>query len=274
MKKKVLKIAAFTLAIALIVSVCIFANSLIGNPLSKALAKNTAEKYVEETYSNTDYELEDVKYSFKDGYYHAYISSPSSIDTHFELWINGFGKLEYDNYDYHVTSGWNTAMRIDKDYRNTVSALFESKSFPYDAYIAYGEIAFTTEEYKDNTTIHSYALVSNELTADGFYNANELGKSAGKLTVHIDDNNVSNERMAEILLGIRECFDKSGIGFYVIDCVLEYPRDENGFAEDGRVEVMEFLYSDIYEDGLVERVAAANEAAKEYYGFGKEEPIE
>ena len=80
--------------------------------------------------------------------------------------------------------------------------------------------------------------------------------------------------MAEILLGIRECFDKSGIGFYVIDCVLEYPRDENGFAEDGRVELMEFLYSDIYEDGRVERVAAANEAAKEYYGFGKEEPIE
>lgn len=273
MKTKILKIAALTLAIVLIVGVLFFANSLVGNPLSEALAKSTAEKHLKENYLDTDYELEDVKYSFKDCYYHAYVSSPSSIDTHFELLINGFGKLKYDNYDYDVTSGWNTAMRIDKDYRDTVETLIESGSFPYDVYIGYGELAFTTEEQKDNSTIPTYALVSNELTVDAYYNANELGKSAGKLTVHIEDANASPERMAEILLGIRKCFDNAGVGFYAIDLTLEYPEDINSSVED-RLEIVEFLYADIYEDGLVERVTEANEAAKTYFGLTKEDLAE
>ena len=49
MKKRVLKVAALVTAIMLIIGVCLFANSLVGNPISKALAKNTAEKYIEKT---------------------------------------------------------------------------------------------------------------------------------------------------------------------------------------------------------------------------------
>ena len=60
MKKKILKIGALVLAIVLIVGVCLFANSLIGNPISKALAKNTAEKYLEENYPDTDFELGEI----------------------------------------------------------------------------------------------------------------------------------------------------------------------------------------------------------------------
>ena len=261
--KKGLKIAAFTLAVALILGVLFFANALIGNPISKALAENTAKKHLEENYKDTDYELERVTYSFKDGYYHAYISSPSSVDTHFTLMINGFGKLSYDNFDY-VTNGWNTATRLDTDYRKTVDALFASKSFPYNAYIAYGELIFVPESERENPDIADYALITEELTVDAYYDVNKLGAQAGKITVYIDDNTVTVERLAEVLLDIRECFDNSGIGFYAIDCVIEYPRDEEGFYEDGRVEVMEFLYSDIYEEGLLERVTEANEAAAEF----------
>ena len=110
--------------------------------------------------------------------------------------------------------------------------------------------------------MQDYALVTNELTPDAYYDANELGKKAGKLTVYIEDDNVSAEKMAEILLGIRKCFDESGLGFYAIDCVLE-PVDN--FSTDNRVEVMEFRYADIYEEGLVERVEEADKAAKDYY---------
>lgn len=265
--KKALKIAALVVAVALIIGVCWFANALVGNPISKALAQNTAEKYVKETYGNTDYELGDVTYSFKDGYYHASVSSPSSIDTHFTLMINGFGKLNYDNYDYYVTNGWNTASRIDTDYRKAVDTVFASRSFPYDAYISYGELVFTTEDNKSATDIPDYALITDDLTPDAYYNANELGANAGKLTVYIYDDNVSAERLSEILLDIRECFDSAGVGFHAIDCVLEYTRDEGGFYEDGRVEVMDFAYSDIYEEGLVERVEASNKAAQDYYAW-------
>ena len=70
--------------------------------------------------------------------------------------------------------------------------------------------------------------------------------------------------MAEILLGIKKVFDDAGVKFYVIDCILDYPP-ENTEGEAERIEVNEFLYSDIYEDGLAERVEAADKAAKNYY---------
>ena len=265
MKKKILKISALVLAILLIAGVCLFADSLVGNPLSKALAKRTAEKHLEEVYGDKDYELERITYSFKDGYYHAYVTSESSADSSFTLLINGFGKLCYDYYEYNVTNGWNTANRLERDYRNAVDFILESSTFPYNVFLGYGELAFIPLEEKDNPYTPEYALITNELTLDAYYDVNELGAKAGRLSIYIADNTVSAGRMAEILLGIRDCFDSAGVGFYVIDCVLEYPRDENGFAEDGQVEVMDFLYSDIYEEGLVERVEKANQAAIDYY---------
>jgi hypothetical protein len=267
MKKRILKTSALVLAVALIAGILLFANSLIGNPLSKALAKNTAEKYIEETYGDKDLVLDRVSYSFKDGWYHAYVSSPSSVDTHFILLINGFGKLKDDYYDNNVTNGWNTADRLGADYRKAVDSIFDSSSFPLRENIGYGELVFVSSEYKDDIETPDYALITNELKLDAFYNVNELGAMSGRLSVYIDDDNVTAERMAEILLEVRECFDNAGVGFYVIDCVLEHPKDENGYFEDGRIEVMDFRYSDIYEEGLVQRVESANKAAEEYYNI-------
>ena len=274
MKKRILKILALCAGIILILGVCIFANSLVGNPISKALATSTAKKHLEENYANTDYELEDVSYSFKDGYYHAHVASPSSIDSSFSLLINGFGKLRYDYYENNVTNGWNTAYRLRGDYRKTVDTLIESDDFTYDVVLGYGDLSFITAEDKDMPDVPEYALLTNDLTLDSYYNVNELGKKAGELTLYIADETVSEERLAEILLGIRECFDRAGVGFYIIDCVLEYPQDENAEYRYGNVEISEFLYSDIYADGLVERVKAAAEKTVNYYAEQDAEKLE
>ena len=265
MKKRILKILALCAGIILILGVCIFANSLVGNPISKALATSIAKKHLKENYANTYYELGDVSYSFKDGYYHAQVFSPRSIDSSFSLLINGLGKLRYDYYENNVTNGWNTAYRLRDDYRKTVDTLIESDSFPYAVILGYGDLEFITAEYKDMPDIPEYALLTNDLTLDSYYNVNELGKKAGVLTLYIADETVSEERLAEILLGIRECFDRAGVGFYIIDCVLEYPQNENAEYRYGNVEISEFLYSDIYADGLVERVKAAAEKTENYY---------
>ena len=45
MKKRILKIAAFCLAVALIIGIFSFADGLVGNPISKLLARHTAKKY-------------------------------------------------------------------------------------------------------------------------------------------------------------------------------------------------------------------------------------
>ena len=266
MKKRILTIAAFVFAIALIVGVCVFANGLVGNPISKAMATNTAEKHIEENYADKDFEIERVTFSFKDGYYHAFIYSPISIDSSFTLMIDMWGKLRYDTYVDRVLSGGNTADRISRDYRAVVDKVLDSQAFPYNEHIGYGDFDFYPRVHLEEYSVPEYALITEDLTLDAFYDVSELGAKHGKLTIYIDDDTVSYERLAEILLDIRRIFDDSGVKFYVIDCVLEYQKNEDSSKkQEGRVEVREFLYADIYEDGMVERVKASDEAAKAYY---------
>ena len=54
MKKKILKIAALIIAVALIIGIGVVANALNGNPISKMLARKAADAYLEEHYPNTD----------------------------------------------------------------------------------------------------------------------------------------------------------------------------------------------------------------------------
>ena len=266
MKKRILKIAAFVFAIALIVGVCVFANALVGNPISKAMATNTAEKHIEENYADKDFEIERVTFSFKDGYYHAFIYSPSSIDSDFTILVDMWGKLRYDTYEDRVLSGGNTADRISRDYRAVVDKVLDSQAFPYNEHIGYGDFDFYPRVHLEEYSVPEYALITEDLTLDAFYDVNELGAKHGKLTIYIDDDTVSYERLSEILLDIRRIFDDSGVKFYVIDCVLEYQKNEDSSKKkEGRVEVREFMYADIYEEGMVERVKASDEAAKAYY---------
>ena len=266
MKKRILKIAAFVFAIALIVGVGVFANALVGNPISKVVATNTAEKHIEENYADKDFEIERVTFSFKDGYYHAFIYSPSSIDSDFTILVDMWGKLRYDTYKDRVLSGGNTADRISRDYRAAVDKVLDSQAFPYNEHIGYGDFDFYPRVHLEEYSVPEYALITEDLTLDAFYDVNELGAKHGKLTIYIDDDTVSYERLSEILLDVRRIFDESGVKFYVIDCVLEYQKNEDSSKkQEGRVEVREFLYADIYEDGMVERVKASDEAANAYY---------
>ena len=263
--KKLLKTVAIILAIALVAIAGFFVVAFFGNPISKALAQNTAQKYVSATYGNTDYELGEVNYSFKDGYYYARVSSPSSIDTHFSLAIDSFGRLQHDYFADYVTTGRNTMSRLETDYRKAVESVFQSETFPYDTHIAFGELVHAYKEDKVVFDVPDYAIIVDELPLDVECDVNKLGTQAGQLTVYIWDETVSAARLAEILLDIRASFDNAGIGFRTIDCVLEYTREENTLYDGDRFEVMSFSYSDIYEEGLVERVEESNEAANRYY---------
>ena len=265
MKKKILKIAAFVVAVALIAGLCWFANGLVGNPISKLLATNTAKQYLRDHHPNTDYQLDAVTFNFKFVCYNAYFSSPSSPDSSFTLMLGMDGKIVQDYYEAHVTNRENTARRLENEYRAAVGKVLDNPAFPYDCHIGYGELQFIPEEYKNESDVPSYALITNDLELDGIYDINELGAKAGKLTIYIYDDTVSVERLAEIILDIKAMLDDAGVSFYVMDCVLEYPKPESGQWTEGRVEVMEFLYSDIYEEGMVERVQASNDAAKDYY---------
>jgi hypothetical protein len=259
MKKKILKIVVLLFAAALILVLCVFANGFFGNPISKALAKNAAEKHLEEAYANHDYKIDSVSFSFKDGSYHAFIYSPSSIDSNFTIFINMWGRIQYDSYEDRVLSGWNTADRISTEYRAAVDEILNSKDFPYHEYIGYGEFEFYPKVHLEQFPVPEYALICEDLKFDGLYDVKTLGASHGKLTIYIEDAAVSAENLSKILLDIRKIFDDAEVSFYVMDCVLE------SFDREERVEVREFFYADIDLAGMVERVEASNEAAKAYY---------
>ena len=46
---------------------------------------------------------------------------------------------------------------------------------------------------------------------------------------------------------------------------INQKNEDSSKKKEGRVEVREFLYADIYGDGMVERVKASDEAANAYY---------
>ena len=264
MKKKVLKILALVLAIVLIIGIGVFANGLVGNPVSKALATKSANEYIKTTYSDKDFVIEEVNYDFKTGGYYARVTSPTSIDSHFSLSFDFLGNLTLDCYD-DVTTGWNTAYRLDEDYRNAVKVVTESKAFSEKYFIAYGEIPFALSDYPIDEETPEYAFSSEDIVLDKIYDISEVGANHGKLILHAYDEEVTAEKLAELLLDVKNKFDKSGVTFKAVEFVLEQPKEEGEpLMSDEQIKIRNFYYSDIYEDGLVERVKEANQKTIEF----------
>lgn len=254
------KITAWFMSILLAVLGAVAVFIPFGNPISDFIVRENAEIYLEENFSDTDYVVGTVNYDFKTGSYYVCIESPTSPDSSFTLFAGTDGKITFDTYESSVAEKWNTANRINCEYADKTRSVFEREDFPYNQYIAFGEIIFKESDVPEGEYIPDYAASTKDLVIDGVYDIVEFGAKAGRLTIYIYDDDVSVERLAEILLGIKEFCKDNGIAFYAIDCVLEYPDPEN----EGRAEVIGFLYKDIYEDGMTERVSISVEKAKEY----------
>ena len=272
MKKKIIKGTVITasvvtavLLLAVTVSVGILFNGFFGNPISKALAKNTAHRWLDTEYANTDYSIDGVRYSFKDGCYYAYIESQNSPDSSFTVYLNMGGKLLYDDFDSRVIGRQNTARRIDAEYRDVVNKILLDDNFAYEFDIGYGTLLFDRDTSLKDFPVGT--LDAKELVLDKEYDTYQTGKAAGEITLYLQGEDVTHERLAEILLDIKRIFDEGGIGFNSINLILESDTD------GARVEVMSMLYTDIYEDGFLERVIASDNAAKEYYRKQDEEKL-
>ena len=269
MKKKWLKIGALIVALLIILGICWFANELVGNPISSWLANRTVEKHMEEVYGDTDFVVETVGFNFKDTDYYAHIKSPSSEDSSFSLRIDMWGNLMMDTYEDRVLSGRNTEDRLYREYRALTDKVFESPSYPFSTFICYGKlwVGFTAPDMEAGKELPDAGyVVLDEVVLDKQYDIRELGALAGYLVVYVEDEEVTIERAAEVLLELKQLFDTENVPFYAIDFVLEYPRvPEGGNSKEGRVNVEGFLYSDIYEDGLVERIRIANDELNAYY---------
>ena len=267
MKKKVLKIIALVIAIALIVGICWVANGLNGNPISKMLAKKAANEYLEENFSDTDYYIEELGFSFKFSNYYAHVRSVTSMDTQFTLHIDMLGNVYFDTYD-SVTGGFVTARRVEQEYRELTNQIFESPSFPYPSDIGYGTLEIYPQEALDDPNVNdipNYALVQQDLVLDQIYDIRELGRQAGHLIIYVESETISFELAAQIMLDIRAEFEKANIPFRAMDFVLQLPLPEEGPRPDEEVRVKDFRYEDIYQENLIDRIKAAHEELETYY---------
>ena len=270
MKKRVLKLAALLVALALLGGLGYFANELLGNPISETIAKNLVKEQLATTYADTDYYMEDIRYSFKDGYYHAFIKSPSSIDTEFTLMITKTGELRLDTYE-DVLNGFRTADRIRQEYRQLTDTIFDSPTFPYvsdtgRAGAGLLEI-YMEEEINDSEAAYvpSYAISYEGLIIDKVYDIKELGREAGCLSLYVVSEEVTAEKAAKIMLDIKRIFDEADIPFKAMNLTLQYPISKEGQRKEGEIHVRNFDYEDIVEEGMVDRVVEAHKALEEYY---------
>ena len=119
MLKKILIATGFILA-----AVCVFFGfAFFGNPVSKALATKNAGEYLSENLPDENYGIESVKYDFKTSDYYAEAVSPDGIDNHFTLYCDYSGKVTFSTYESAVEGKWNTAQRINDEYRKAVDEM-------------------------------------------------------------------------------------------------------------------------------------------------------
>ena len=261
-RKKIWKLIALFAAISLIAVLCVFANSLVGNPLSKYLAIRSARNYLEQTYGNSDCVIDRTVYNFKDGNYHIFVISETSKDTHFSIIVDMLGNFVIDTYD-SVVNKENTARRLENEYRELTDTVFESAAFPYESDIAFGTLMIYPQIYIDDpkiTDIPFYALSQDTLEIDKVYDIRELGAASGKLVIYVDETVITEQRAAEIVLDIRKTMDDAGIPFRAMDFHLQTPLPTEGPRNGARIDLYDFLYEDIHADGLTEQILKQTES--------------
>ena len=271
MKKKIMKILAFVLALCLLGGVCFVANGLVGNPVSAALAERGARAYLSENHADENYEIVSNNYDFKIGGYYIKAAVAGSLDKHFVLYADFLGNISHTTYENDILQHGNTVMRLNREYMLSFEPLFQNTGLlPFYTHLGFAGLEFANAYETENDPS---AFRQEDLQADKKYNLREMGTTTGHLYLNVHDDTVSVERMSEILLAVKKAADDMGLTFYDIDCSLNLPFDEQGYAPDSDgVAVYAFLYSDIYEEDLVARVQAASEHTEAIYE--KEAPIE
>ena len=272
MKKKIINTISWIVVLAFVCVGLYFISAFFGNPISSSLAKSTANRYLAENHPNADFEIVKVTYDMKSGGYHVKVASPTSVDSHFIIYCDALGRYN-DDTSSCITDGSNTYVRITEEYWDLVR-----EKLPYDHFdidIGFGDLrvagVFEIYDYIDQngkrihyTLTKDYGLERSTLILDGEYDIQELGRDHGSLCITVIDEEVTVERTAEVLLELKNLLDEKGLSFHAIDFTLCGPRNEDGQKVGPSIRLLEFLYSDIYEEGLVDRVQTNWEITQEH----------
>lgn len=245
---KLYRVIAAVVASVMIIGVIFFVNAMLDYPLYYPFVKMKAEKYIAENYGAEGYVLE----SFKDyrGAYVAEAVKPGSLDGHFSVSYFADGSNAIDGYRFAVLERFNVMNRLDKQYNDFVKTVFESPLFPYS--IKYTDQGLYFKSDRSTSQKDEGRIPTDILVLDGLYDIQELGEMGGHLKIVINTDQLTPEFAAEALLKIDSFLKRGGVTYYYIDLQLQDPA--LGAGENNIYDINNFRRSDIYEEGLVERV--------------------
>ena len=252
--KKILKVLSILLASALLIGIGFISNMFLGNPVSYYLAYSSAKEYIKAHHNATDYEVERVVYDFKFSDYMAYISSKENIDGDFTLRMDYKGSVEFNDYEDRVTGHQNVVYRLREEYNNVIINEGLKANLPYNFI---GNVVF---EFDGLYKKHEGALEVSDLELNKDYDMATLARNQGYITVwtHVEEPDL--QKLSEILLEVKRVADENGVTFYAVTLSLFEPGNA---AEIVGVDV--FLYEDIYEEGLIQRIEKNIEDTEAYY---------
>ena len=231
MKSKGKRIFAKIIVTVIILAFCAFIldfiNSFYGNPISKALAKNAAEKYMNENYKELNMELQSAGYNFKFDHYYVHYQSANSIDTTFSVYVNSFGKVLSDDYEYEVANHFTTYRRFERELRKIGDRLFREE-LNYEITNA----LFLLRDMSEEEML--------KLTLDMPFNIHSLPAEIDA-SITITDKDVSYEKVSEVLIRMGEVCKKENIPVSTYSVRIEY------FEENGSEKTPEKTFLSIYD---------------------------
>ena len=242
-KRRVWKIAAGLLALALIGGLLFIVTSFYGNPISAAVVTSKVKTYVDETYPDMQLDVGRARYNFKFGEYSCMVSSPTSQDTVFA--VSYRDGTFYDQYESEVEGRFSTYRRLNEEFNKTVSEIIEMNYA--------GELELVLATLGDDTSDFS----SLELDMD--LNLLDPPLDAA-LTVWAVEDGADEKRIAEELEHLKRVMDICGIPIDTYTLVIRQPedkRDETGIASIG---VYDFPAEEIGSEGFLEKIRENIEA--------------
>lgn len=253
MSKKVGIIIIFVAVVALIsafVAFLIWPEKEEGFSCGKA--RLAAKEYLAQQYPDYDYQISNVSY---DGHYQCYVVNvylPESKDNKFILEYDTEGQLVNDTYQNFVAYKTNTAIRLPWEYTEAVEKVLTSVP-NHSGFTRTAQLLWT---YPGGASSDPRYIASEKLELDKDYDLSELGAQAGYVWFRVKVASkplVTAETLAPILLYVRKTLDEADLPFYQISCQVDYYSED----ETQSLELENFLYEDIYEEGLEARLRQA-----------------
>lgn len=221
MKRFLKRLMVFLLILAAIPAL-IFCQLLALEYVWPKAAERNAGTYLAEHFPGNDFAIERSYYDFKSGGIAVYLQSVSSVDTHFVLFYDSFGRsLKYDTYE-SVQDGSTTLRRISNQYESAVRNAMSDASF--------AEYTFGTIDVRSETA--PYGIPEDMLIPDKTYAMSEIDPYGVVFVSCAVAEEVFDgspyQAAAEALLAADARMQEAGIGYAAMELYIYAETDETG----------------------------------------------